>query len=357
MLTAALLAFALASPAQEPPPFDAAARVREAIGVVRPVAYRSAHVDWAALEVEMLAQADGARDTADMLPAYQTLVAGLGDGHSFIQPPPAVMATWRERHGDRAFRPDLASGRDVTSAFHARSDVSHRDVALTPRRHARLVVAPAFAGNAQGARAEAYADALFNAVAEAPPSTCGYILDLRGNVGGNIWPMLTGLSGLLGDGPQGLFRDAQGRDTAFARLRDGQAVIAEGDAAGTVMSQAPAWRPLPERLEAPVAVLIDDATASSGEGVALAFVGRPATRSFGGRTYGVASANDGFPLSDGVNLVITVAMMRDRDGRTYPQGLSPDQPVPHGEGAPEDPDDAVVEAARAWLSALPGCAG
>ena len=51
------------------------------------------------------------------------------------------------------------------------------------------------------------------------------------------------------------------------------------------------------------------------------------------------------------NLVVA-----DRNGRIYPDGVRPDTPVAHGEGDPADPDDAVVEAAKAWLAAQPGCA-
>lgn len=334
------------APASEPA-FDADARIREAIAAVRPVAYRSAQVDWAALEAEMRQYAEGARDTADLLPAYQTLVLGLGDGHSFIQPPQDVMEAWRERHGDRRLRPDIPARKRATSAFSGRSEVESRDLNLASGRTVRAVVVPQFQGG--GARGEAYADSLFDAVAQAPAGTCGYVLDLRGNGGGNVWPMLAGLSGLLGDGPQGLFRDAEGKDIIYARLVSGEARIAEGEQAGMVMARAPGWRALSHLAAMPVAVLVDDGTASSGEGVTLAFVGRADTRSFGQRTYGVASANDGFTLSDGVNLVITVSMMVDPLGRTHPEGYLPDVIVDAAAEAP-------VEAAQAWLATLPQCA-
>ena len=352
MFTALAVAILLqaAPQASEAFPFDATARVREAIEVVRPVAYRSEHVDWAAMEAEMLQYADGARDTADMLPAYQTLVFGLGDGHSFQQPPAEATAAWRERHGDRRLRPDLPPRPHSSSSFASRSAVEHQDVLLREGRSARLVVAPAFAGG--GARGEAYADHVFNAVADAPAGTCGYIVDLRGNGGGNVWPMLAGLSGLLGDSPQGLFENADGTRTTYARLENGRAFMTtpeeeEGDG---LIASAPSWRPLPHLSAAPVAVLVDGGTASSGEGVALAFVARTNTRSFGARTYGVASANEGYMLSDGVNLVITVAMMVDPAGAIHPSGYHPDIEV--------DADGtAAVEAAQEWLARLPQCGG
>jgi len=33
----------------------------------------------------------------------------------------------------------------------------------------------------------------------------GWIIDLRGNGGGNMWPMLAGIGFVLGDGPAGSF--------------------------------------------------------------------------------------------------------------------------------------------------------
>lgn len=331
---------------QASPPFEALPRVAEAIEVARAVAYRSDQVDWNALEQDMKQQAAGARDTADLLPAYQTLVVGLGDGHSYLQAPPEVMAAWRERHGDRRLRPDLPSRRRPTSAYAARRSVEQSDIALPGgRKTARLVVVPAFAG--AGEEGDAYASEVFESVAAAGANTCGYIVDLRGNGGGNVWPMLSGLSGLLGDGPRGSFRSAQGQDITYAQMASGAAAILSGEGAGRILSRAANWRPLPHLAVAPTAILVDDGTASSGEGVALAFVGREATRSFGARTFGLASATNGYTLSDGVTLVVTVAMMTDSTGATHPEGYVPDE---RAEG-----DGAATDAAIAWLTEQASC--
>ncbi len=175
-------------------------------------------------------------------------------------------------------------------------------------------------------------------------------MDLRGNTGSNVWPMLLGLSGLLGDGPQGRSEDAAGRVEDYATLREGSAVVLAEQGRGLTMMTIDGWRPIPRLADAPVALLLDGATASSGEGVAVAFAGRPATRSFGVTTYGAASSNEGYGLADGTNVVVTTSMMMDRNGRTYPDGFSPDERV---EGVGDEP----VAAARAWLATRPACAG
>lgn len=344
MLLALLAALSLTQQPSER--FDAETRIQEAIAVVRPVAYRSRYVTWDALAEDMGRRVEGARDDTDMLPAWAALAQGLGDGHSFVQPTPEAIAAWRERYGDRPLMPDAPQRSRPTSQFMKRTEIEALTLPVASDRDAELVIVPSVSGF--GEKAVAYASRLFDAVADAAPRTCGYVLDLRGNTGGNIWPMLIGLSALLGDGPQGRSEDAQGRVEDYAALKEGSAVVLAEQGHGLTMMTIDNWRPIPSLADAPVALLLDDATASSGEGVAVAFAGRPLTRSFGARTYGVASSNEGYPLADGTNVVVTTAMMMDRNGRTYPEGIEPDQVI-DGEG--EDP----VDAARTWLALQPAC--
>lgn len=350
MLLSLALSLALQTQTAPPAAFDAEARIQEAIAAVRPMAYRSELVDWSAIEADMRRRAVGARNTGDMLPVYAALASSLGDNHSFIQPTDAARQLWRETHSFTPLRPP------PNSAFINRTAVESRDVSIGDAHTARLVVVPSIGGSGEPARS--YAARLFSAVADAGPETCGYLLDLRGNGGGNVWPMLTGLSALSGDGPAGRTMDRAGELSTYAELKEGVAVVVQegGDLGLTVMTTS-GWRPMPHLASVPVAVLIDDGVFSSGEGVAVHFKGRPATRFFGQRTGGLASSNDNAMLSDGTNMVITVAMMADRNGGTHPLGVEPDEPVAAGAGSHADPDDAVVETAKTWLATQASCAG
>lgn len=351
MIASLFAAVLLASAQDEPAPFDSQARVTEAIAAVRPIALAPAGVDWATLEADLRREAERATDTVDMLPIYVRLLDALGDHHSFVQADPDLLAAFSARHGRGLY--EGRPRRPLSSAFIGRAEIAGRDLSVAGGRTVRLVVTPQIFGG--GAAARGAAQRLFDAVAEGADAACGYIVDLRGNQGGNVWPMLVGLSPLLGDGPQGRERNAAGEDSYYARLEEGVAIVLEGEYGGMAMTRAEAWRPLPRLRELPVAILTDDAVASSGEGVAVAFRGRPATRYFGQQTNGTASSNSGVTLSDGVNLVVTVGMMVDRDGRTYPDGVPVDVEVTHGEDEAADPEDAVVEAARGWLASQPAC--
>lgn len=350
MSIAALVASALISAAPSAAPvasevstdFDGRASLDAAITQVRRIAFRSSAVDWLAVERDLGERADKASDAIDMLPIYRDLLDSLGDGHSFVQADATSLEAYRTRHG-KELHAD-SSRKRATSAFVGRSESAGEALPLPGGSVARLVTIPAMEGG--GARANANADALFSAFSAGFDTTCGYVLDLRGNSGGNLWPMLIGISPLLGDGQYGWERNAEGSEKPYARLSRGEAIVLEGEYADMTMARSEHWRPL-DATSRPVALLLDDGTASSGEGVAVAFIGRAETRSFGQRTYGVASANEGVLLADGVNLVITTSMMRDRLGAVHADGIEPDEVT--------EPGTPTLDAAREWLASRPGC--
>lgn len=355
MIAAAAMLCGLAGPAApQPPAFDPAPLLGEALYVARQRAYRSNRVDWPALEARVRAKAVGAQDELDLLPAYVVLLNGLDDNHSHVQTSEARRQAFQARHGRSFYAASgiRRSGPAVTSAFSDRSRVESRTVALTGGGAAELLVVPAFSGDA--AMIQAYADGLFGSLADSRPRVCGYILDLRGNGGGNMWPMVTGLAPLFGDGLALGHQNAAGENTTRGVLKDGATYWVGPERGGEVIVRIEGWRDL-RLVEAPVAVLQNDAVASSAEAVLAILAGRAHTRSFGQKSYGVASSKRGFELSDQTNLVITTAMMTDRQGRTYPEGFRPDEPVVAGPGLEADPDDAVVEAAKAWLAEQDAC--
>lgn len=354
MLTAFAIAAALSfsSLEAEAQRFDAQSLVTEALGKVRPAAYRSSSVDWPALEAELRTAAAQAQDTADMLPVYRRLLEALEDAHSYVQPASEQAKAFEARAGRSLYGDVVRDPRQST--FTSRWLIEHQQIPVSERKAVQWIAVPKAFGVDEPAKM--YAAHMFLAVANVFPNTCGYILDVRGNSGGNIWPMLTGLSGLLGDGPAGREAKPDGRITTYAELREGAAIIIEeGEGKGQELMRSSTWRSLPPLASAPVALLMDDLTASSGEGVVIAFKGRPDTRAFGQPSFGVSTANNVFPLSDGTTLVVTVGVMADRDGNTYPRGITPDQTVVY---APPEGEryDSQVEAARHWLSTLPACA-
>lgn len=193
----------------------------------------------------------------------------------------------------------------------------------------------AFSGTA--AQALAFTDALQSAIRAADaPQLRGWIVDLRGNGGGNMWPMIAGIGPILGTGVAGHFIDPDGAIMSWGYTGSasqlGGAVMQAPSAPHTLTSATPR-----------VAVLIDQRVGSAGEAVAVAFKQRPDTRFFGTATCGVSTANVDFRLSDGALLHLTASVMADRTKQMYGGPLPPDELIA---------DTAVVvPRALAWLRA------
>jgi C-terminal processing protease CtpA/Prc len=176
---------------------------------------------------------------------------------------------------------------------------------------------------------------------------CGWIVDLRANGGGNMWPMLAGIGPLLGDTIVGSF--GAGPSAARWFYRDGVAgIVAPSGHVDTVARAS--VHPVTDAMRVePVAVLIDSGTGSSGEAIAIAFRGRPSTRFFGVPSAGFATVNRGAQLADGANLVVTTGYSTDRRGTTYGDRVTPDERIGITTRWPS-PTDRVASTAAAWVA-------
>jgi carboxyl-terminal processing protease len=191
----------------------------------------------------------------------------------------------------------------------------------------------AFEGTGQ--EAQLFADALQSAIrAVNAPQLRGWIVDLRGNSGGNMWPMIAGIGPILGGGTSGYFMDPDDHFSEWGY--NGFAAENAGFTAQAVTNPMLPITPAPR-----VAVLVDRRVASAGEAVAVAFKQRPNTRFFGTATCGLSTGNASFPLSDGATLVLTTAIMADRTFTRYGGPVQPDESIADSA--------AVVPAAVAWL--------
>jgi hypothetical protein len=166
------------------------------------------------------------------------------------------------------------------------------------------------------------------------PDIVGWVVDLRGNTGGNMWPMIAGIGPILGEGTVGYFVDPDDNQLAWG-YSSGRSII-NGNTAVQSTNAYALINPNPR-----VAVLLDNDIASSGEAVAVAFVGRENTRSFGSPTCGLSTANRSFTLSNGAQLFLTVSYMANRDLKLYGTPIMPDEEVTNEE---------VFDRAVAWLN-------
>ncbi|MDX1448787.1 MAG: S41 family peptidase [Acidimicrobiia bacterium] len=301
-----------------PPPElsdEADAYLQEALDLMRTWSINRDQVDWEAVEATVYRLANGAETPADTYRAIETAVNSLRDDHSVFLTPSETRT--------------LFDGQ-------ARFDQPTVDV----RSDGIGVVWVGFYRGNIGEQADAYARALAIEIVAVADRVCGWIVDLRQNTGGNMWPMVAGLAPLLGgEGEIGSFTYPDGMVEPW-RLRDG--VAWWNDQPMTTYGT-----PIPDE-QLPVAVLIGGSTASSGEATAVAFRGRPDTRLFGRETAGLTTSNEPLYLSDGAMLALTMSVFTDRTGHTFGQDI----PVVPDEEVDGDPLDSAVR----WLLDHPGCA-
>lgn len=181
-----------------------------------------------------------------------------------------------------------------------------------------------------------YANTLARGIDDAVgQGVCGMVVDLRGNNGGDMGPMLAGLSGLLPDGQAMSFVDVHSEQPVVVDERSmrggGSPVTADGVG----------------KHDVPVAVLVNETTGSSGEMAMLAFRGLENTRSFGTPTAGYTTANMVVTMPDEAQMMLTVAQVKDRTGEVFNDvPIQPDEVVA---------GDAIREA-MSWLNVDQGCA-
>jgi C-terminal processing protease CtpA/Prc len=152
----------------------------------------------------------------------------------------------------------------------------------------------------------------------------GFLLDVRGNSGGYD--------------PNVLATFLRGRWSAgdyWVRTREGRRLV------------PPEYRPIP------VALLVNSATASAGEALALKFRAHAIGPIVGETTAGMASGGAGsHALPDGSTLWITQRAIEDAEGRSYEgRGVAPDVAVADRAAARPGEEEAVVEAGLKALAA------
>ena len=278
-------------------------------------------VDWVAVRREAESTLSRARSYADTHAYLAEVLTQAGGRHSHLIPAGARRGVSAE--AAEALGPPLPTGRLLQAA------------GQPPVGYLKL---PRLSGGRREARDYVAAGAkLLDSLAASEPKPHGWIVDLRYNVGGNMWPMIAVAAPLLPDGVLGRFVLADGNILDWSMDR-GHALLGR-----KVMSRSRSA--LPRLTGAPIAVLTSRFTASAGEAVVVAFRGQPGVRIFGAPTAGFTTGNCTRVLRDGSRLVITMSHYADRTGERF------DGPIPVDQLIIDNSPDARVLAALAWIRA------
>jgi len=163
----------------------------------------------------------------------------------------------------------------------------------------------------------------------------GWVVDLRHNTGGNMWPMLAGLNALIDDGTVGYFIYPTSKRERWIS-KNGRIALPKGKVDTYKINDT----------KVKIAVLIDSMTASSGEMTAISFIGLPNVKVFGQPSAGLTTANSSFKLSDGTTLNLATVYVADRTKKPYLSVITPDVVVNTN---PAETSDISLNTAKEWL--------
>jgi len=258
-------------------------------------------IDWKAFRKDVSDSAQNSRTIEDTYPAVRYAVAKLGDNHSYFSPATKVQETQEEK--------PLPVLKDETVP----SDIGY-------------VRIPFCIGNRE--QTDIYIRSVSDKILrQNNKNVKGWVIDLRDNFGGNMWPMMAALGPLLETGTQGYFFYADNKFTEW-HYEGGKAcmetnVLAENKDTVSVYGKNK------------IAVLVNGKTASSGEAIAVLFKGYAHTKFFGEPTFGVSTGCESFTLSDGSRINLATSVFADRNKNRFGNAIAPDTYCTDGETLPK----------------------
>ena len=266
--------------------------LEEAFNIAQNNSLNRLTIDW----TELRARVSQAENNGNFEQGIRALLIGLADNHSF----------YRRTIGGTIYESEISC---ITRGF---------DLTDLPDDIGYVRV-DGFSGNStEGVN---LATSIQNSIAgQDGPHLKGWVVDLSRNLGGNMYPMVAGLGPFYNQEVLGFFIGPDGSEFPWGYANGSSFLSSRGNQQVTVAQPYELIDP-----NTKVVVIIDDATASSGEATTTSFIGRPNTLILGRPTCGLSTVNNGFPLSNGDTFILTVATMADRNRQTYGGEIMPDE--------------------------------
>ncbi|WP_148043504.1 S41 family peptidase [Chryseobacterium sp. G0240] len=165
----------------------------------------------------------------------------------------------------------------------------------------------------------------------------GWIIDLRLNTGGNMYPILLGLKEFIGNNIIfGGFRDAHNKPTGNWEIKEVRLLID-----GVVLNRKTDLD-YPIKTDIPVVILTSCYTASAGEMTAISLIGRNNTFIVGEPTANYTTAVQGFEINSDAGINLSTDYVVDRNLKVYKSNILPDFEVLGGDNLEDLKNDHKI---------------
>lgn len=294
--------------------------LQSAIKIAKDSSIVSDSINWPRTEEEMKLIANGAQQTKDCYPAMHFLISQLnkkGDNHSGFYPPSYNTKNETENMDGR-----------TSKSKYLNNNIGYIEVPGFESINTKISVD--FAAKIQNQIKDL--DSMY--------SVNKWIIDLRENTGGNMYPMIAGLGPILGNETLGYFTSPKQKLEYSWEYKNGSS-IAYGQKICTVKNPYILKNEIQQ-----IIVLIGSSTASSGEMTAISFIGNENTILIGQPSAAYSTGNGGHKLSDGAVLNLCESFCMDRNKNNILGSIKPNVIV---EQSINKNEDSALEYAKKIL--------
>ena len=299
--------------------------------IIEKNALNRSKIDWPALRKYVYEKADHAKTYEDILPLYPYIFEQLDDHHGRL-----IFKNksyyWK---GNDPFVKNKVISDAVQKYTEPRSEIINKNIGyiLIPGNN-----------DFQSKHIDSITTLIKKAIAKVSSKNIkGWIIDLRTNTGGNMYPMIAGLSKLIGEGKAGSFVSFDSQPTGQWSIRNSSLYF------GTTKVTEIADQGYAVPAHIPLVVLTGNYTASSGEMTAISTIGRKRSVIIGEPSGGYTTVNNGFPLNSYSGLNLAVEFAADRNNHVYPKKVTPDILVTGGDNFEDLSQDRKIQQAILWL--------
>lgn len=271
--------------------------LNEVLALLEKESVNKHNINWDIFGVKVFRVAQNSQTIKDAYPAVNYAIAQLKDNHSYF-----AQAIQEEENSEEKPLPTLKDEKTPANIGYIRI--------------------PFFIGDQY--QTEQYIKSITDKISQQNnPKIKGWVIDLRDNFGGNMWPMMAAVGAFLDTGKQGYFLDADNKAVEW-RFENGK-VYSDT----TMLAESKHNISLFGKNR--IAVLINNKTASSGEAMAVLFKGYDNAKLFGLPTFGVSTGCESFSLSDGSKINLATSVFADRSRRKYGESIVPHFPCAENE--------------------------
>jgi len=290
------------------------------------------NVDWTSLKKEMFSLAKDADSVLQLKPALDLMLKELNDTHGRVFHNNQYLSYYSGEQKEHRKNMDSEIYNEIqsTQVYKFKAFVLDDDIG-----YVRIVGLP------MGDNQKMSAD-IQNAVCEViEKGAKKWIIDLRYNGGGNMFPMVEGITNIIGDGIVGGTKGVTEDESSTWQIKKGDFFYDEQNVA--IENKCP----ISEVQK--VAVLTSVYTASSGEALAVILKKRPKTKFFGNKTMGMVTATDFKQIDSLTMMSISVSYYKDRESNVYDEFVDVDEIIEFEPKIEMDKDKGINRAIE-WLN-------